>query len=162
MVKEGALEGVSQIFGAHVDRRFPLGKVVADEGALAASTDTFTVTAKSSGAHGARPHEAPDPVLAIAQFIVAVQAVVSRRIDPAAPAVVTLGQLSAGKAPNVIPTEASTTGTIRATLAATRETIHAEIKNIAAGVAKMHSLPVEVDILMGPAPVISTSSPIRS
>lgn len=155
MIEEGALEGISQIFGAHVDRRFPLGQVVADEGALAASTDTFTVTARSGGAHGARPHEAPDPVLAIAQFIVAAQAIVARRIDPAAPAVVTLGQLAGGRAPNVIPTEASTCGTIRATMTSTRETIHQEIKNIAAGVSKMHGLPMDVDILSGPGPVVN-------
>ncbi len=155
IIKDGALEGISLIFGAHVDRRFPLGQVVADEGPLAASSDTFSVVATSGGAHGARPHEAPDPVLAIAQFIVAAQSIVSRKLDPASPGVVTLGQLSAGRAPNVIPAQASTGGTIRATLASTRKQIHQEIRNIAAGVSQMFSLPVEVDIKMGPAPVVN-------
>src|SRR4051812_13795410 len=90
VLESGALDGVAAIFGAHVDRRFPLGEVVADEGPLAASADTFEIELVGQGAHAARPHEARDPIVAAAALIVAIQTIVARRLNPATPGVVTV------------------------------------------------------------------------
>ena len=71
MLDSGALDGVAAIFGGHVDRRFVVGQVIAEAGPLAASADTFTIQLTGRGAHGARPHEAADPIVAAAAIITA-------------------------------------------------------------------------------------------
>ena len=67
VLSSGVLDGVRAIFGAHVDRRFALGEIVAQEGPLAASTDSFKIILHGAGAHGARPHESADPVVGTAE-----------------------------------------------------------------------------------------------
>jgi amidohydrolase len=103
VIESGALDGVSAIFGGHVDRRFPVGAVVAEAGPLAASADDFHIELVGSGGHAARPHEAQDPIVAAGALIGALQTIVSRRLDPSRAAVVTVGTIHAGSAPNVIP-----------------------------------------------------------
>ena len=117
----GALNGASAIIGAHVDRRYPVGQVVAQSGALAASADFFRIELVGSGAHAARPHESADPVVGAAALITALQTLVSRRLDPALPGVVTVASVHAGTADNVIPGTAEVTGTVRAVDSASRD-----------------------------------------
>src|SRR5262249_21001584 len=81
----GALDEVRAIFGGHVDRRFAVGQVVADEGPLAASADTFEVELHGQGAHAARPHESADPIVGLGALIGALQTIVARRLNPATP-----------------------------------------------------------------------------
>ncbi|HEX4681307.1 MAG TPA: amidohydrolase, partial [Gemmatimonadaceae bacterium] len=90
ILKSGALDQVRAIFGAHVDRRFAVGEVVADEGPLAASADMFEIQLSGSGAHAARPHESRDPIVAAATLITSLQTIVSRRLNPAIAGVVTV------------------------------------------------------------------------
>ncbi len=136
----GALDGVQAIFGGHVDRRFAVGQVVAESGPLAASADAFTITLTGRGAHGARPHESADPVVAAAAVITALQTIVARRIDPAVPAVCTVGSVHAGVASNVIPEEAVLTGTLRAMDAPTRRRLAEEVVRMATGVAEAYGV----------------------
>ncbi|HJU88410.1 MAG TPA: M20 family metallopeptidase, partial [Gemmatimonadaceae bacterium] len=124
VMASGALDGVAAIFGAHVDRRFPVGTVVAEAGPLAASADNFEIELLGSGAHAARPHEAADPIVGAAALIGALHTIVSRRLDPSRAAVVTVGTINAGSAPNVIPDRAVLTGTLRATDPETRRLLH--------------------------------------
>ena len=85
ILKSGALDEVSAIFGAHVDRRFPIGQVVVQAGPLAAAADTFSITLRGRGAHGARPHESADPVLGAGLLIASLQGIVSRRVNRRCP-----------------------------------------------------------------------------
>jgi hippurate hydrolase len=128
VLASGALDGARAIFGAHVDRRFPVGEVVAQAGPLAASADTFEIELAGRGAHGARPHESADPIVGAAALVTALQTAVSRRLDPALPGVVTVGTLHAGTAPNVIPDRAALSGTVRATTPAARELLLGEVR----------------------------------
>ena len=155
VMESGALDGVSAIFGAHVDRRFPVGTVVADAGPLAASADTFEIELIGSGAHAARPHEAADPIVGAAALIGALQTIVSRRLDPSRAAVVTVGTISAGSASNVIPDRATMTGTLRATDADTRRVLHEEIRRMADAVATAHRLKAQVTLELGPPPIVN-------
>lgn len=155
VMESGALDGVSAIFGAHVDRRFPVGTVVADAGPLAASADTFEIELLGSGAHAARPHEAADPIVGAAALIGALQTIVSRRLDPSRAAVVTVGTISAGSASNVIPDRATMTGTLRATDADTRRLLHEEIRRMADAVATAHRLTAQVTLELGPPPIVN-------
>jgi hippurate hydrolase len=140
VLASGALEGVRAIFGGHVDRRFAVGEVVAQAGPLAASTDTFTIALTGIGAHGARPHESADPIVGMAALVSALQTIVSRRLDPSQPGVVTVGMVQAGSAPNIIPEGALLRGTVRATTAATRDLLVGDVERLAVGVAGAHRL----------------------
>ena len=155
VIESGALTGVSVIYGAHVDRRFPVGEVVAQAGPLAASTDSFSITLHGSGAHGARPQESADPIIGVGALILAIQTIVSRRLDPALPGVVTVGSVQAGRAGNVIPESAELTGTIRATTPASRQLLNSELERIAHAVAATHRLRATVTLTDGTPPVVN-------
>jgi hippurate hydrolase len=155
MLASGALDEVRAIFGAHVDRRFEVGQVVADAGPLAASADTFTIELIGSGAHAARPHEAADPIVAAGALIGAVQTLVARRLNPAWPGVVTIGSVRAGDAPNVIPDRATLTGTIRATEAPARTLLLGELQGLAEGIAAAYGVRAEVSLDLGTPPLVN-------
>jgi amidohydrolase len=151
----GALDDVKAIFGGHVDRRFTVGQVVADAGPLAASADTFEIELLGRGAHGARPHESADPIVGAAALIAALQTIVARRIDPAAAAVVTVGSIHSGTAPNIIPERAALTGTLRATTPETRSAIGNEVRRIAESVAESYRLTARVTVTLGTPPIVN-------
>jgi amidohydrolase len=156
VLASGALDGVHAIFGAHVDRRFAVGEVVAQAGPLAASTDSFVITLHGAGAHGARPHESADPVVGAAALVLALQTIVSRRLDPAQPGVVTVGAIHAGNAANVIPETAELCGTIRATTPEARALLTSELERITHAVAATHRLSATVSLAGGTPPVINS------
>lgn len=155
VLASGALEGVRAIFGAHVDRRFPVGQVVAQAGPLAASADTFSIEVVGRGAHGARPHEGADPIVAAAAIVTALQTIVSRRLDPGAAAVVTVGAVHGGVAPNVIPERVALQGTIRAMRPEVRQAVHDEVGALATAVASAHGTRASVTIERGPPPIVN-------
>ncbi|MGH7520320.1 MAG: M20 metallopeptidase family protein [Gemmatimonadales bacterium] len=157
VLASGALSGVAAIFGAHVDRRFLVGQVVAQPGPLAASADTFTITLRGTGAHAARPHEGADPVVGAGALIGALQTVIARRVNPSVPAVVTVGTVHAGTASNIIPDCATLSGTLRAVDPDTRSLLHAEVRRLAEGIAAAHGLRAEVAIDVGPPPIVNPS-----
>ena len=155
VIESGALDGVRAIFGGHVDRRFEVGKVVAQEGALAASTDTYHIVIRGAGSHGARPHESADPIVGAAAVIGALQTIVSRRLDPAKPGVVTVGTINAGTAANIIPDSVQMSGTIRATTTDARELLTSEVRRIAESVATAYGLHAEVKLSGGTPPIVN-------
>ena len=159
VLASGALAGVSAIFGGHVDRRFAVGQVVAQPGPLAASADTFTITLHGAGAHAARPHEGVDPIVGAGALVGALQTLVARRVNPSVPAVVTVGTLHAGTAPNVIPDRATLSGTLRAVDPDTRALLQREVRRVAEGVAAAHGLTADVALDIGPPPLINSSQP---
>ena len=159
ILETGALDDVRAIFGGHVDRRFAVGQVVAEAGPLAASADTFEIELTGKGAHGARPHESADPIIGASAVVTALQTIVSRRIDPAAAAVVTVGTLHAGTAPNIIPETAVLTGTLRATTPETRAAIGDEVRRLAESVAAAYRLSARVVVHLGTPPIVNPPGP---
>lgn len=157
VLESGVLENVAAIFGGHVDRRFEVGQVVAQAGPLAASSDTFTITLTGAGAHGARPQESADPVVGLAALVTALQTIVSRRLDPAQPGVVTVGMVNAGSAPNIIPESASLQGTVRATTPSARNLIVGEAERLASSIAAAYRLNAVVAWGRGTPPVINST-----
>jgi amidohydrolase len=89
--------------------------------------DTFFGTVAGKGGHGARPHETIDPFYLSAHVILALNGIISRRLDPFHPAVVSIGRVHGGDAENVIPDEVEISGTIRFMEADVRQRIHEEI-----------------------------------
>ncbi|MFH0991309.1 MAG: amidohydrolase [bacterium] len=157
IMESGLLNNVASIFGGHVDRRYEIGQVVVQEGPIAASSDEFHIELRGQGAHGARPHESADPIVGAAALISALQTIASRRVDPASPAVVTIGTLHAGTAPNIIPNRATLSGTLRATDERTRQQIIEELQRIAIPLAKSYNLEAYIRMEEGTPPVINNA-----
>lgn len=159
ILESGVLDGVTAIFGGHVDRRFEVGQIVADEGPLAASADTFEIEVVGAGAHAARPHESRDPIVAAAGIVTALQTIVARRLNPATPGVVTIGTIHAGTAPNVIPDRATLSGTVRAVEPVSRTMMLDEVKRVAASVASGYGVEARVTLERGTPPLVNPSGP---
>lgn len=161
VLASGALDGVRAIFGAHVDRRFAVGEVVAQEGAVAAAADDFTIVVRGVGGHAARPHLCRDALVAAAEIVGALQTLVSRRIDPGSAAVVTVGAFEAGRASNVIPEVATLRGTLRSTDPAVRSRLAEELSRVVRGVAEAHEVTAEVDVRLGSPPLLNSARAAR-
>ena len=104
MIKNGVLENpkVEGIFSSHVDVNIPVGKIGVKNLAMMAQADDFDLTILGKGGHGARPHEGVDAIVVSAQVIQALQTIVSRRISPLKPVVISLGTIEGGNARNII------------------------------------------------------------
>ncbi len=115
MIEDGVLEnpGVDAVFGLHIMNNVPIGTISATTGPIMGSVDKFTIRIRGKGGHAAMPHEAVDPVLAAAHVVAALQSLVSRAADPFDQLVVSVTQIKAGDAFNVIPEEAELVGTLR-------------------------------------------------
>ncbi|HTH63639.1 MAG TPA: M20 family metallopeptidase [Gemmatimonadales bacterium] len=115
MIGDGILDApaVSAAFGVHVWNDLPVGTIGITAGAMMASVDEFEITITGKGGHAAMPHRAIDPVLVAAHVITALQSLVSRRRDPFEEGVVSVTQVAAGHAFNVIPQQATLRGTVR-------------------------------------------------
>jgi amidohydrolase len=135
MVDAGVLErfGVERAYGLHLATAFPTGIVGLREGPFYASSDSIEITIEGAGGHGAAPHLSVDPIYVASAFIVALQQVVSRQIDPLAPAVVTIGAVHAGTTHNVIPSRATLLGTVRAFEADVRAKMAERIERVLRG-----------------------------
>jgi len=138
MVEDGVLErfGVERAYGLHLASAFPTGIVGLREGPFYASSDSIEITIEGAGGHGAAPHLSVDPIYVAGAFIVAVQQVVARQIDPLAPAVVTIGAVHAGTTHNVIPSRATLLGTVRAFEADVRAKMAERIERVLRGVCE--------------------------
>ena len=145
MVDEGVAEGVSSIFALHLWPGLPFGKVATKAGPIMAAADAFEMKINASGGHGAMPHLASDAIVIAAQVVTALQTIVSREVDPVEPAVLTVGEIGAGTAFNIIPDKARIGGTVRTLNADLREMIPSRIEELARGVAQGMRGDVDLD-----------------
>ncbi|MEN9213604.1 MAG: amidohydrolase [Gloeomargarita sp. DG02_4_bins_56] len=115
MIEAGVLQHpqVEAIFGLHLWNDLPAGAVGVRAGPLMAASDFFSCRIQGRGGHGAKPQQTIDALVVAAQVVVALQTVVARQISPLEPAVVTVGELHAGQARNVIADQATLGGTVR-------------------------------------------------
>ncbi|MDP8945945.1 MAG: M20 family metallopeptidase [Actinomycetota bacterium] len=136
MVDEGVADDISSIFALHLWPGLPFGKVATKAGSIMAAADAFEMEITGSGGHGAMPHLAADAVVIAAQVVTTLQTVVSREVDPVKPAVLTVGEIGAGTAFNIIPEKAHLGGTVRTLDPDLRESMPGRIEALARGVAK--------------------------
>ena len=129
MIQDGAMKGgVGMVLALHVSAHVPVGKIQIGAGPSSGGVDTFRASILGVGGHGARPHETVDPIHLSAYVILALNGIVSRRLNPYDPAVVSIGSIHAGNAENVIPNKVDMLGTIRYTQPNVQKLIHTEIK----------------------------------
>jgi hippurate hydrolase len=130
-------------------------------GPIMASTSDFTITVKGKGGHAAIPHINIDPVPVAAQIVMAMQTIVSRRVDPVDQAVVSVTNINAGSgATNVIPDAVVMTGTYRTFRMETRAMIGKRIEQIASAIAAAHDCTANIELETGYDPTIN--SPLES
>jgi amidohydrolase len=154
MVQDGAMEGVDAVIALHVHGGTPVGEITVDPGPASAGVGSFWATITGQGAHGAYPHKGLDPIHIAAHVILALHGIVSRRLNPYDPAVVTVGAIHGGQAGNVIPEKVEIRGTIRYEEPAVREQLYGQIEQ-ALEIARTMGGDYELGFRNGPPPVIN-------
>ena len=151
LIAHGVMENprVDAICALHVGPHIPAGKVGLYGELAYASTDAFELSVKGAGTHGARPDEGRDPITASAHFIAAIQTIVSRNVKPIHAAVVSVGSIHGGKAPNIIPESVTLQGTIRTLDPDVRETVLHRLEEIAKGISDAFGVSHTLEITEG-------------
>jgi hippurate hydrolase len=114
-----------------------------------ASSDVISITVRGAGGHASEPHLAVDPITVAAEIILGLQTMVTRRVDPFDPAVITIANVVAGTTNNIIPETAFLQGTLRTVSEATRAQVKPQIERLARGIAEAHGATAEVAIAEG-------------
>ena len=151
MVREGIMErfGISEVYAIHNAPNTPFGHFVTTPGPIMAAVDTAWVTLKGKGGHGAMPQDCIDPIPAAVSMIAALQTIVARNVNPVKEAVVSVTQIHAGTASNIIPEEARFCATIRSFDADVRKLLQARFTEIVEGIAAAHRVELRLDYDIG-------------
>lgn len=137
MVEDGLMErfGIDEVYGMHNMPGHPAGSFRIRAGGIMAASDKFSIEITGAGGHAAMPHNTIDPVVIAAHVITGLQTIVSRGVDPARSAVVSVTTLKAGDAFNVIPGTVTMTGTARTLDESVRDYVEKRIAEVARGIA---------------------------
>jgi amidohydrolase len=157
MIEEGLLDAAGAVSGArptgalaiHISTRYPTGEIHLKPGPEMAATDVIRITVRGRGGHASAPHTSLDPIVVAAEIVLALQAMVTRRIDVFDPAVVTIAQITAGTTNNIIPESVFLFGTIRTVSEETRAEVRAGVRRVAEGIAAAHGATADVDLEPG-------------
>jgi amidohydrolase len=157
MIDEGLLDAAVAAGGerptgalaVHISTSYPTGEIDLRPGPEMAATDVIRITVRGRGGHASEPHNALDPVTVAAEIVIALQTMVTRRIDVFDPAVVTIAQITAGTTNNIIPESVFLFGTIRTVSETTRAEVRAGVRRVAEGIAAAHGATAEVDLEPG-------------
>jgi hippurate hydrolase len=141
MIDDGLMErfAISEVYGLHNMPGLPAGTFATRSGPLMAAADRFDIEIEGLGGHAAKPHECVDPVLIGSHIVVALQAIVSRGLDPLESGVVSVTRFEAGNAYNIIPQTVRLSGTARSLKDNVRDILESRIREIAEGIARLHS-----------------------
>ena len=115
MIKDGATDGLSHILGVHVYPNLSVGTIGIKEGSLTAAAGELNVEIKGKSGHGARPHEGVDAIWVASKVISGIQELITRKLDPLDPVVITFGKITGGNAFNVLAEKVDLIGTVRCT-----------------------------------------------
>ena len=160
-VEAGVLEKVDAAFAMHVIAMMPVGVIMTGKEAMA-SVDGFKITLKGHGGHGSMPETGIDPINAAVQVYLALQSLIAREIGGTEEAVLTIGQLTAGEAANVIPERAVLQGTLRTFDPAVRQRLCRRIREVTAGVAATYRCQWEYEVLSACPSVITEDAVTQS
>jgi amidohydrolase len=155
MIQDGAMEGVDFVIAAHVEPTTLAGTIRIGSGPASGGVDSWFGEIIGRGGHGAHPHDSIDPFYITAHVILALNGIVSRRLNPFDPAVVSVGSLHGGFTENVIPERVKITGTLRYTQKRVQEQIHTEIRR-AFEIARTLGGNFDLKIQAGTPPMINS------
>jgi amidohydrolase len=150
MLEEGLLDvvpgaPVSGAFALHISSTLDSGSVNVRSGPMMAAADQWRMVVRGRGGHASEPHAAADPIPVAAEIVLALQSMVTRRVDVFDPAVVTVAHIEAGSTNNVIPDTAFLEGTIRTLSAERRADVVAAVRRVATHIGAAHGLEVEFE-----------------
>ncbi len=128
MVQQGALANLDAVIALHVSSETPAGTIEIGSGHISAAVDTFDAVITGAGCHGAYPHTGVDPIFILAQVINVIHGIRARRVNPVRSAVISIGSVHTGEAPNIIPETVKLNGTIRSYDKETREQLWEELE----------------------------------
>ena len=146
---------MDSVWGMHNWPGLETGRAVAHIGPAMAGADIFILTVEGSGGHAAMPHQTHDPIVAVGMITVALQALISRNLDPFDQAVISLTKLDAGSAFNVIPDKATIGGTLRTMRADTRQEMRMKIETVAKTTARVTGCEVSMEFRPGYPPTVN-------
>lgn len=157
MIEEGALEGPAPqaIVALHCFPEMESGTVAHKPGIMTASSDSFKIVVKGKSGHASRPHQAVDAVLLSSMVVNAVHHIVSRRTDPLHTAVISIGTICGGTAPNIIADRVEMEGTVRTLSPGSRNKVHALIEETIKGVTHGMGGDYELEYEYGTPPVMN-------
>ena len=155
LVEAGVCDDVEVIYAQHVYPEIPSGTIGVKNGPIMAAADFFKITLKGKSAHASKPHMGVDPILMAAQAINSIHHIVSRKVDPLHPAVVTIGKIEGGYAPNQIPDEVKMEGTVRTFNESVRNKIAQWLENALKGISTVYGGNYEFEYILGYPPVIN-------
>ena len=143
------------LYAFHNEPGYPAGHFGFRSGVMYSSSDTAIITIRGKGGHGAMPHVAVDPIVVASHLVLALQTIRSREVDPNDMAIVTIGAIHAGDAPNVIPGSCELRLTIRARTPEVRQLLRERITEMAQLQAEVHRASAEVNYIWRYPPVIN-------
>ena len=145
MMSKKVLENpqVEAIFGVHNTPNLPAGQVGLTDGPLMANSINIALTITGKGGHGSAPHKTHDPIMAAAAIIQGLQTIVSRRVDPLEPCVISFGSIHGGQANNVIPEVVELTGTVRTFQPALTDELAVMMRELIDHIAIAHGVETE-------------------
>ncbi|WP_010093609.1 M20 family metallopeptidase [Ornithinibacillus scapharcae] len=145
MIKAGVLEGVDAIFGIHVMTNMETGKIFYRSGNTQTGRSYFKLVVKGKGGHGSSPHLANDAIVAASSFVMNLQTIVSRRINPFDTASITIGNFDGKGTFNVIKDTVTLEGDVRTMSPGTRETVENEVRAFAEGLERSYGVKVDLE-----------------
>jgi amidohydrolase len=162
LVDSGVMDGVDTVIGAHLWASLPVGKLGVAYGPMMGSPDTFWITIKGRGGHGAMPHQAVDSIAIGAQVVNNLQHLVSRNIDPIDNVVVSVTKFTGGTAHNVIPGCVEMLGTVRTLDPEVRKRVPELMERIVRGITEAHRASYEFEYQFGFRPVVNDEETTRA
>lgn len=158
MIEEGLFERFpcDTVYSLHNKPGLPVGKFVTRSGPQLACADSWTITLVGTGGHGGAPEKSTDTTIALAQFILGMQTIISRNVPALESAVLSIGTVHGGMSFNVMPSEIVVTGTTRCHKPEIRDLLEKRMTEIAHGAAAMSGCTAIVDYQRGYPPLINT------
>ncbi|WP_321844716.1 M20 aminoacylase family protein [Paraburkholderia bannensis] len=160
MIADGLFERfpVDAVFGIHNWPGMPAGFFGVTEGPIMASSNEFRIDITGVGSHAALPHNGRDPVFTVVQIANGLQSIITRNKKPLDTAVLSITQIHAGDAVNVVPNTAWLAGTVRTFTTETLDLIEARLRKIAESTAEAYECSVEVSFLRNYPPTVNSSA----
>ncbi|MEK7291673.1 MAG: M20 family metallopeptidase [Planctomycetota bacterium] len=153
MVEEGVLKNVDEIYGLHIEPNIQSGIFGLRAGSTMAATDRIVITIIGKGGHASTPHLCVDPIVIAAEVILAIQSIVSRKINPLSPCVISLCQISGGTTFNVIPDRVKIIGTVRTLAKELRYRMPMLIEDTIKGITSLNNATYQFEYLKGHPPL---------
>src|SRR3954451_7840370 len=150
MLEEGLLDAVPEapVSGAvalHISSSFTSGTINVRPGPMMAAADQWRMAVRGRGGHASLPHQAADPIPVAAEIVLALQSMITRRVDVFDPAVLTVAHIEAGSTNNVVPDTAFLEGTVRTLSVDRRAAVVAAVRRVATHIGAAHGLEVEFE-----------------